>query len=132
VGRQRATHEAPGRVSLASPQVACSPSLALGNQPRMEPFLSVGNQSPWSYSRKKLVGTLRLGEDLMARSRRRFDCIFLFHVASYDGFSVDVTAYLGKPGVHELIVWVYDPSDEGPQVRPRLLVLRTPLIAELL
>lgn len=39
------------------------------------------------------------------------------HKGGYDPFSFDVTPYLAKKGAQELIVKVYDPTDDGPQPR---------------
>ncbi len=38
------------------------------------------------------------------------------HEGGYDPFSIDVTSYL-KPGPQEIVVSVWDPSDDGPQPR---------------
>jgi hypothetical protein len=37
------------------------------------------------------------------------------HTGGYDGFSFDLTDFLSKDGNNELIVYVYDPSDDGSQ-----------------
>ncbi len=38
------------------------------------------------------------------------------HTGGYDGFAFDITSNL-RPTANELIVFVYDPSDFGPQVQ---------------
>ncbi|HGY56738.1 MAG TPA: T9SS type A sorting domain-containing protein [Caldithrix abyssi] len=37
------------------------------------------------------------------------------HKGGYDPFSIDISAYVHDGGDNELIVWVYDPTDEGQQ-----------------
>jgi len=39
------------------------------------------------------------------------------HQGGYDPFSFDITALLKKSGLQEIVVSVWDPSDEGPQPR---------------
>lgn len=39
------------------------------------------------------------------------------HQGGYDPFTIDVTPYLSKSGTQDLMVRVWDPSDDGPQPR---------------
>ncbi len=43
------------------------------------------------------------------------------HQGGYDPFSIDITRYL-KPGQQEILIGVWDPSDEGPQPRGKQVV----------